>query len=66
MKEQPGAVPGDRAYCPVSGVVFQVTAASPRRTLAGRDVFFCCEKCAAYFSAHADQVRVARGIGQGE
>ena len=65
MKEQPGAAAGDRTYCPVSGVVFEVTAASPRREVAGRPLYFCCEKCAAYFSAHAGQVSAARGLGSG-
>jgi YHS domain-containing protein len=62
VKAQPGVAPGDRTYCPVSGVVFQVTEASARREVGGRPVFFCCEKCAAYFSAHAGQVIAARGL----
>jgi hypothetical protein len=63
-KVQPGAAVGDLAHCPVSGVVFHVTGASPRRELDGAGaLFFCCESCAQYFSQHKDDVLAKRGIG---
>ena len=51
---QPGAHEGQQAYCPVSGVVFQVKAASARREVNGKAVFFCCEGCASYFDEHRE------------
>jgi len=63
VKTQPGAAIGERTYCPVSGVVFEVTASSAHREVAGRPVYFCCEKCAMYFSEHQDRVVAARGLG---
>jgi YHS domain-containing protein len=53
---------GERTHCPVSGVVFEVKDASPVRWVSGRPVYFCCEKCATYFSAHDEQVIRARAL----
>jgi hypothetical protein len=53
---------GERTYCPVSGVVFEVKETSPVRSVSGRPVYFCCEKCAMYFSEHGEQVSGARGL----
>jgi YHS domain-containing protein len=58
---QPGAAMGDRTFCPVSGVVFEVKASSPHREVDGRTVYFCCETCAAYFSRNSERVIAARG-----
>jgi hypothetical protein len=60
---QPGARVGDVAFCVVSGAVFDVTGASPRRELAARTLFFCCEACAGYFSQHRQDVLAARCLG---
>ena len=57
-----GAKPGDRSYCPVSGVVFPVTDASPHREGGGHTVYFCCESCARYFDEHEAQVSAARQL----
>lgn len=46
----------------MSGVVFQVKAASAHREVGGRTVYFCCEKCAMYFDAHAEQVAATRNF----
>jgi YHS domain-containing protein len=46
----------------VSGVVFQVTDASPHREVGGRTVYFCCESCARYFTEHAAQISAARHL----
>jgi len=59
---QPNASVGDRTYCPVSGVVFEVKATSLRRELNGRSLFFCCAGCAAYFDAFRERVVAARGL----
>ena len=60
---QPGAKPGDLAYCPVSGVVFRVGDRPGRgkRDVGHATLHFCCESCAEYFSKHRDQVIAARG-----
>ena len=66
-KIQPGANVGDLAHCTVSGAVFRVTGASPRRDIGGgRSIFFCCESCAQYFSQHRDEVLAKRGIAASE
>lgn len=57
---QPGAQPGQRTYCPVSGVVFKVTSASPHREVDGKPFYFCCEACAAYFSQNEQRVFAMR------
>lgn len=59
---QPGAAVGDLAYCPVSGAVFRVIGASARREVNGTSLYFCCESCASYFSAHRDEVLAQRGL----
>jgi YHS domain-containing protein len=46
----------------VSGVVFRVEEASARRDVGGKPVYFCCERCAMYFSEHEGQVAAARGL----
>jgi YHS domain-containing protein len=46
----------------VSGVVFQVKASSARREAFGKPVYFCCEKCAMYFSEHREHVLAVRGF----
>jgi YHS domain-containing protein len=46
----------------VSGVVFQVKAASARREVNGKSVYFCCEGCANYFNEHREAVIAARGL----
>lgn len=62
MVVQPGAVVGGLAYCPVSGVEFQVKEKGAQRDVAGRPIHFCCEGCARYFSENADRVIAARGL----
>lgn len=59
---QPGVKEGERTYCPISGVVFEVSNASPRREVGGKPVYFCCESCARYFSDHAEHVAAVRGF----
>jgi hypothetical protein len=41
-----------------------VSAASAQREVAGRPVYFCCEKCAMYFSEHADHVTTVRKLAR--
>ena len=60
VETQPGAQIGQRTYCPVSGVAFEVKQASARRIVGSTTFFFCCESCATYFSAHQDAVLAAR------
>ena len=57
---QPGASPGQRAYCPVSGVAFDVKDKSAHRDLDGRKLYFCCEACAVYFTENRERVVAAR------
>jgi YHS domain-containing protein len=52
----------ERTYCPVSGVVFQVKEGSAHREVGGRQVYFCCERCAMYFDEHAEHVSAARNL----
>ncbi len=59
---QPTAQIGQLTYCPVSGVVFRVEPSSPHRDVGGKPLYFCCEACADYFSAHADRVLALRGL----
>ena len=63
---QPGVMIDQQTYCPVSGVVFRVTAASPQRALGSTQLRFCCEGCAAYFSANQERVSIARGLSPGK
>jgi hypothetical protein len=58
---QPGASLGDHAHCPVSGAVFEITGASPKRVVGDGTVYFCCEACAKYYSEQREQVHAARG-----
>jgi hypothetical protein len=60
--EQPGAVVGDRTYCPVSGAVFEVDADHRHVEIGRRTLWFCCAACAHYFAEHRDEVLAARGI----
>jgi len=59
---QPGVATDQQTYCPVSGVVFRVTASSPSRDLRGTKLYFCCEACAAYFAQNSERVLAARGM----
>jgi hypothetical protein len=63
---QPRATPGDYTHCLVSGALFEITGASPRRTqpanLGARTLYFCCEDCAKYFSDNSEQVLTRRGL----
>lgn len=59
---QPGAHTGQRTYCPMSGVVFEVKATSPRRDGAGAPLYFCCEACAQHFDANRDRILAMRGL----
>jgi YHS domain-containing protein len=59
---QPSAVLGDYTYCPVSGALFRIAENSPKRTVAGKAYYFCCETCANYFASHADEVLAKRGL----
>jgi len=58
---QPGAHQGQLTYCPVSGVMFRVQPTSAHRDMDGTPLYFCCESCANYFSAHRERVIAARG-----
>jgi hypothetical protein len=46
----------------VSGVAFRVREGSAKRYLGGTALYFCCESCATYFSAHVETVLAQRGI----
>jgi len=59
---QPGAHEGQKTYCPVSGVVFQIRRDSPHRDVGGRPVYFCCESCARYFGQHRAKVLATRRL----
>jgi hypothetical protein len=61
---QPGAKDGDRTYCPMSGVVFQVKKSSSHREVDGKPIYFCCETCADYFMKHRDRIAAARGLAR--
>jgi YHS domain-containing protein len=63
---QPGVAAGELTYCPVSGAVFTITAASPTVDVRGQAYHFCCDACAAYFTASPDRVLAARRLGSGE
>jgi len=62
--EQPTASQGQRTYCPVSGVVFQVKESSPHHNVGGHAYYFCCPACAAYFEQNRDRVLAMRGHAQ--
>jgi copper chaperone CopZ/YHS domain-containing protein len=57
---QPGASIGQTAYCPVSGVAFQVTPSTHKAEVNGKPVYFCCEGCARHFAAAKDEVAAKR------
>jgi hypothetical protein len=59
---QPGAQFGQHTYCPVSGVVFTVTHASPHHDVTGRSIYLCCASCAQYFAANRDRVIALRQL----
>ncbi len=59
---QPGAAPGQRTYCPVSGAVFTVAESTPHRLVDGKPYYFCCSGCMTYFEAHEPEVLLARGV----
>ena len=45
--------------------MFEVSDASPHRDVGGKSVYFCCEKCAMYFSEHEAHVAAVRELGPG-
>jgi YHS domain-containing protein len=57
---QPGASVGQRVYCPVSGVVLEVTAQGAHRDRPDGRWYFCCEPCAVYFTRNEQAIRAAR------
>lgn len=59
---QPGAAVGQGTYCPVSGVAFEIKATSVHRRVGQQILYFCCEACAAYFTANQAAILAARGI----
>ena len=59
---QPGASPGDAAYCVVSGAVFRINDATPHRQSRGKTLYFCCQACSAWFAQHEAEVLVKRGL----
>jgi hypothetical protein len=61
-RKQPGVGTGEVAFCPVSGAVFRVKENSPSRSARGHLLYFCCEACAAFFTAHEADVLARRGI----
>jgi YHS domain-containing protein len=62
---QPGAPIGQHAYCPVSGVTFEVKDSSPRIELDGKTIYFCCSGCEAYFAQHQERIVALRGLSTG-
>lgn len=42
--------------------MFTVNDKSPQRQAAGAALYFCCEMCAAYFTATAERVLALRGL----
>jgi YHS domain-containing protein len=53
---------GHLAYCPVSGVTFEVKGSSPKIELDGQTIYFCCSGCEAYFTEHKERVVRLRGL----
>ncbi len=62
---QPGAAIGDEVYCPVSGVVLKITAATPKDESEGSPVYVCCEGCLRYLRANRARVQALRGTRAG-
>jgi YHS domain-containing protein len=60
--QQPNAKKGDRTYCLVSGVAFQITEGGIQREVGGKRLYFCCEACAGYFETHREHVAATRGL----
>jgi YHS domain-containing protein len=60
--QQPNAKAGQKTYCPVSGVAFQISASSIKRTIDGKTIFFCCEGCAGFFDVNRDRVNLTRHL----
>jgi hypothetical protein len=62
---QPGARIGQQVFCPVSGVVLNVTESTPHRQLDdGSRIYLCCEACAGYFDANRDLVLAKRRLSR--
>jgi YHS domain-containing protein len=61
-RAQPGAVPGDAVFCPVSGAVFRINDTTQNRESRGKTLYFCCEACALWFTAHESDVLAKRGL----
>lgn len=59
---QPGAAIGQKVYCPVSGVLFEVTSESAKIDSASGPIFACCQGCAQYLSNDRERVLALRGI----
>jgi copper chaperone len=59
---QPGVARGQKAYCPVSGVVLQVKRTTFKREAGGKTFYVCCEGCARYFDAKRERVLALRGL----
>lgn len=53
---------GQKTYCPISGVVFEVKETSVGLDLNGRPLVFCCGACAKYFAENTEKVARARGL----
>ena len=53
---------GDRVYCPVSGVTFEVKDTSPKLELDGKTIFFCCSGCEEYFTKNRERIIRLRGL----
>lgn len=62
VSAQPGATPGQKVYCPVSGVVLLVRASTPTVKVDGKPIRVCCDGCARYFKANRDRVLALRGL----
>jgi copper ion binding protein len=62
VSPQPGATVGQRVYCPVSGVVLEVSATTPTVEVDGKPIRVCCEGCARYFKANRERVLALRGL----
>jgi hypothetical protein len=46
----------------VSGVVFQISAASVTREVNGKKLWFCCEGCAGYFDQNRERLIALRKL----
>lgn len=59
---QPGAAIGQQVYCPVSGVLFEVTESSAKIDTPRGPIYACCQGCAGYLASERDRVLALRGI----